>query len=97
MRPRGRTALVALACATALLGCADGGPSERQTSAPVGPETDSPPSTGDEPGAAPSEGDPPDAATTGLLDVSGRSLDGGRIDLAAAHGDQVALWMWAPW
>jgi hypothetical protein len=37
------------------------------------------------------------AAAREALGISGRTLDGGHLDVVSFAGDPVALWMWAPW
>lgn len=104
MRARGRTALAALAGGLALLGCDGSGgqaaaPRAAESSDPTAGRTDPLPSA--TPSRSPSgSGAPSTGSTDGngtLLDVSGRTLDGGELDLATLHGDQLVLWMWAPW
>jgi hypothetical protein len=51
-------------------------------------------SDGDQRGGAGTEAP---AAAREALGISGRTLDGGRLDVASFAGDPVALWMWAPW
>jgi hypothetical protein len=38
-----------------------------------------------------------DGAAPGPLELTGRSLEGGELDVAALGGSHVVLWMWAPW
>lgn len=100
MRPR-RTAVTAAVCAVLVGGCAsagggtDGGepqPTAATSPAPTGPDGPASPS----PSPDRPSGSGPDAATS-LLAVSGRSLDGGEIDLGTFAGEHLVLWMWAPW
>ncbi|MFA9430525.1 hypothetical protein [Egicoccus sp. AB-alg2] len=64
------------------------------------PGGDADPEGAPEPDGAAEPDDPArsdgDEATT-LLSVSGRSLDGGEVDLATLRGEDAVLWMWTPW
>jgi osmotically-inducible protein OsmY len=98
MRPS-RPVLAVAVCAAVLGGCASG----NDGAAPE-PTQDRPAPTSSPTGDATVEAAPSTAPTdtgegeaTTLLTVSGRSLDGGEIDLGSFAGDHLVLWMWAPW
>ena len=60
-----------------------------------GDDTDAPDSAGSTDGAPPSGQDL--VAQASHLDVGGRALSGGDVELADFVGSPVALWMWTPW
>jgi hypothetical protein len=84
------TAALLAACASGP--DADGPATSAETPAANGPTEPTPPA------AAERTPDPPPAPDVddGLLDFTGRQLDGGTFDGAAVTGD-VAVWFWTPW
>ncbi|WP_130650580.1 hypothetical protein [Egicoccus halophilus] len=83
---RRRVTAVALVCAWVLSGCDDG---------------QDPPQTADGGATEEAPADAPGSSTAApaapVYAVSGRSLDGGEIDLGDLRGRAAALWLWTPW